>query len=318
MDRLQAIAAFVKVVEAGSFAGAATRLDVSVSAVSRQVADLEAHLRTRLLNRTTRRLSLTEAGRAFHERSLQLLADLEEAEEAVTATTVVPRGTLKLTASGGFAVRHLAPAIAEFSARHSDLRFDVQLSEHAVDLVDAGIDLAIRIGELGSQALIARRLGLSHLVCCASPTYLARCGSPRIPEDLGQHRCLIYEYAGDANLWRFTDPGGREHAIRVAGPARSNNSEMLAALAVAGMGVLREPDFIVAPAIRDGRLKVVLPDYRPPSVPIHAVYPSRRHLSAKVRAFIDFLVVRGVDELPAIASGSPRSPRTKSRPERRG
>lgn len=318
MDRFQAISAFVRVVEAGSFAGAAARLDVSVSAVSRHVAQLEAHLATRLLNRTTRRLSLTEAGRAFHERSVQLLADLEEAEEAVTSAAIVPRGTLRLASSMTFGMRHLAPAIAEFSEQHPELRFDVQLSEHAIDLVDAGIDLAIRIGDIRSQALIARRIGVSHFVCCASPAYLARHGTPRTPDDLVHHRCLLYEYASDANLWRFTDRAGIEHAVRVSGPMRTNNSEMLSALAAAGTGILLEPDFIVASAIRAARLIVILPDYRPPSIDIHAVYPSRRHLSAKVRTFIDFLAARfaknpewgvGVNKLPAIASQRPRSSR---------
>ena len=162
-----AIIAFARVVESGSFARAAGRLDVSVSSVSRQVADLEAHLDARLLNRTTRRLSLTESGRAFYERSLQLLADLEEAEESASAGTARPRGTLRLTCGITFGVRYLAPAIAEFVTRHPEMRFDVELSDRAVDLVDEGFDAALRIGKIGSQQLVGRKVGVTRLICCA-------------------------------------------------------------------------------------------------------------------------------------------------------
>ncbi len=181
MDRFQAMTAFARVVETGSFARAAERLGVSVSSVSRLVADLEAHLDARLLNRTTRRLSLTESGQAFFERCVQLLADLEEAEVAVTAASIVPRGTLRLTCSATFGARHLAPAIAAFAARHPQMRFDVELSERVVDLVEEGFDLAVRVGETGSQNLVGRRIGTTRLVCCAAPSYLARHGEPLEP-----------------------------------------------------------------------------------------------------------------------------------------
>jgi DNA-binding transcriptional LysR family regulator len=292
MDRFQSLVAFARVVEAGSFARAADRLDLSVSAVSRHVADLESHLGARLLNRTTRRLSLTESGQAFYERCVQLLADLEEAEEAVTAGAIVPRGTLRMTASISFGAGYLAPAIAEFRQRHPQLRFDIELSDRAVDLVDERIDVAIRIGGIGSQALIGRRIGTAQMVCCASPSYLARHGTPRTPADLADHACLTYEYSSDGNLWRFTDAAGESHDVKVTGFAHSNNGAMLAALAVAGVGVTVEPDFILAADVRAGRLVRILRDYAPPTINIHAVYPSRRHLSAKVRAFIDFLALR--------------------------
>jgi DNA-binding transcriptional LysR family regulator len=265
---------------------------MSTSAVSRHVAELEAHLDARLLNRTTRRLSLTESGSALYERCVQLLADLEEAEETVTAATVVPRGTLKLTCSITFGTRHLAPAIAAFAARHPQLRFDVELSDRVVDIVDEGFDLAVRIGEIGSQSLVGRRIGSSQVVCCAAPSYLAAHGTPRTPADLAQHACLSYEYAPARNLWRFRDRQGRDQDVRTAGRVHANNGQMLCALAVAGMGINFEPDFIVAPDVRAGKLVQLLPDFAPPSIPIHAVYPSRRHLSAKVRAFVDFLVTR--------------------------
>src|SRR5438067_11541251 len=184
---------------------------MSASAASRHVADLEAHLDTRLLNRTTGRLSLTETGQAFHERCVQLLADLEEAEEMVTAAAIVPRGTLRLTASISFGVRHLAPAIAEFARRHPQLRFDVELSDRAVDIVDEGIDLAIRIGDIGSRSLIARKIGVSQLVCCAAPSYLAKHPAPQSPADLASHACLSYEYSRERDIWRFRDRRGAMH-----------------------------------------------------------------------------------------------------------
>jgi DNA-binding transcriptional LysR family regulator len=292
LDRFSALTVFAKVVEQGGFARAAERLGVSTSAVSRRVGELEAHLDTRLLNRTTRRLSLTETGQAFYERCVQLLADLEEAEEAVTAAAVTPRGTLKLTCSVTFGVRHLAPALAAFAARHPQMRFDVELSDRAVDIVDEGIDLAIRIGDIGSQSLIGRRIGLTQLVCCAAPAYLARHAAPRVPADLAAHACLSYEYARERNTWRFRDAGGRDHEVRIAGPAHANNGQMLCALAVAGMGINLEPDFIVAPEVRAGRLLPLLRGYAPPAIDIYAAYPSRRHLSAKVRAFVEFLAAR--------------------------
>lgn len=289
MDRFQAITAFSKVVEAGSFARAAERLDVSVSAISRQVADLEAHLGARLLNRTTRRLSLTESGAAFYERCVQLLADLVEAEEVVSASAVLPRGTLRMTSSISFGVGYLAPAIFEFRKKHPQLRFDIELSDRAVDLVDEGIDLAIRIGEIGSQALIGRKIGVAQLMCCAAPGYLERHARPRVPADLAAHPCLTYAYSSIGNLWRFTDSHGIAHDVRVAGPVHANNGAMLAALAIAGVGVSLDPDFIVADALRAGRLVALLPGYTPPAINIYAAYPSRRHLSAKVRSFVDFL-----------------------------
>ena len=292
MDRFVAISAFVKVVETGSFVRAAERLDVSVSSVSQQVAELEAHLDARLLNRTTRRLSLTESGRAFHERCVQLLADLEEAEQSANAETVEPRGTLRLTASITFGARHLASALAEFVARHPGMRFDIELSDRATDLVEEGFDVAVRIGEIGSQNLVGRRVGVTHLVCCAAPSYLERHGTPRTPEDLARHACLTYEYSPLRNVWPFRDREGRERNVRVAGAVHANNGRFLEALAVQGVGVAFEPDFIVGPDVRAGRLVQLLRGFEPPPTNIYVVYPSRRHLSAKVRVFADFLTAR--------------------------
>ncbi len=292
MDRFLAIAAFVKVVESGSFARAAERLDTSVSSVSRHVSELEAHLDARLLNRTTRRLSLTETGRAFHERCVQLLADLEEAEESATAATIKPRGTLRLTSAITFGVRHLSPAIAEFVTRYPAMRFDVELSDRAVDLVDEGFDIAVRVGTIGTQNLVGRKIGSTQLVCCAAPAYLARHGTPIAPEDLAGHACLTYEYSNFRNVWPFRDSTGRERSVRVSGPVHANNGRFLEELATEGTGVVYEPDFIVGPNLRAGKLQRILREFESPPAPIYVVYPSRRNLSAKVRAFTEFLATR--------------------------
>jgi len=292
MDRLGAIQVFAQVVESGSFAKAAGRINLSTSAASRHVAELEAHLQTRLLNRTTRRVSLTESGQAFYERAVQLLADLEEAEQEAGRAAVVPRGTIRLTTSVNFGVRHLAPAIADFLARHAEVRFDVSLSDRVVDLVEEGFDLAVRVGTAGSGNVVARKLGETRLVPCASPQYLSAHPAPKIPEELSQHNCFTYEYVTPRNVWRFQDASGRERAVRVAGTLHSNNGDLLAEAAVRGAGIVFEPAFIVGPDVRAGRLVPLLQEFTPPPVPIYAVYPSRKHLSAKVRGFVDFLITR--------------------------
>ena len=292
MDRFQAMRVFSQVVESGSFSGAAAKLGLSTTAASRHVAELETHLQTRLLNRTTRRVSLTESGRAFHERCVQLLADLEEAEQEAAQAARVPRGTIRLTTSVNFGVRHLAPAIAEFMARHGEVRFDVSLADRIVDLVEEGFDLAIRIGAAGSGNVVARKLGETRLVPCASPAYLARHGAPQSPQALARHNCFTYEYISPRNVWRFRDPGGKEIDVRVSGSLHSNNGDVLAEAAARGAGIAFEPAFIVGEDVRAGRLVPLLQDFTAVPLPIYAVYPSRKHLSAKVRLFVDFLVER--------------------------
>ncbi|HYL25805.1 MAG TPA: LysR family transcriptional regulator, partial [Burkholderiales bacterium] len=264
----------------------------STSATSRHVAELEAHLQTRLLNRTTRRVSLTESGRAFYERSVQLLADLAEAEEEASSAAVVPRGTIRLTTAVNFGVRHVAPAIAAFLERHREVRFDVSLSDRVVDLVEEGFDLAIRIGAPGADNLVARKLAETRLVPCASPRYLASHGAPKTPEELAGHNCLTYEYVSPRHVWRFRDRAGAERAVRVSGRLHSNNGDLLAELAAEGAGIVFEPAFIVGPEVRAGRLVPLLQEFVPPPVPIYALYPSRKHLSAKVRRFVEFLTER--------------------------
>jgi DNA-binding transcriptional LysR family regulator len=292
MDRFEAMRVFSQVVESGSFSAAAARLGLSTTAASRHVAELEAHLQTRLLHRTTRRVSLTESGRAFYERTVGLLADVEEAEQEASRAAIVPRGTIKLTTSVTFGVRHVAPAIAAFLAAHAGVRCDVSLSDRMVDLVEEGFDLAVRIGAPGSENVVARKLGETRLVPCASPAYLAAHGAPQIPEELAQHNCLTYEYISPRHLWRFIDAAGAERAVRVGGRLHSNNGDLLAEAAAQGAGIVFEPAFIVGPDVRAGRLVPLLQEYSAAPLPIYAIYPSRKHLSAKVRLFVDFLVER--------------------------
>jgi len=205
---------------------------------------------------------------------------------------VVPRGTIRLTTSVNFGVRHVAPAIAEFLRRHPEVRFDVSLSDRVVDLVEEGFDLAIRVGTPAADNLVARRLGETRLVPCASPDYLARHGAPSTPEELARHNCFTYEYVSPRQVWRFRDRAGAERTVRVSGSLHSNNGDLLAEVAAHGAGIVFEPAFIVGPEVRAGRLVPLLQEFVPPPVPIFALYPSRKHLSAKVRRFVEFLLER--------------------------
>ncbi|AWK88706.1 LysR family transcriptional regulator [Azospirillum thermophilum] len=291
MDRLDDMLAFIKVVDTKSFTAAAERLNLSKSVVSRRIGELENRLGARLLNRTTRKLSLTEVGQAFYERCTRILADLDEAEQAVADLHAAPRGRLRLNAPTSFGVRHLAPAIAEFLERYPDIEVDMDLNDRFVDLIDEGYDVAIRIGRLRDSTLVARRLAPVRRVVCASPAYLEKYGTPAVPEDLADHRCLIYTNTPAAEQWQFR-VNGELRSVRVAGPMRSNNGDMLREAAMAGIGVLMTPTFICGEALSSGALKLVLAEFMYSDIAVNAVYPQNRHLSPKVRVFVDFLARR--------------------------
>ncbi len=225
---LAAMRAYVQVVEAGSFVRAAEKLGASTSSTSRLIAELEAHLGARLLNRTTRKLSLTETGQAYYERCVQLLADIEEAEAAAGAAAAVPTGRLKLTCPYNLLAQPIGPALAEFNRRHPKVSFDVTVADRVIDLVDEGFDLAVRIGAPGGEQLVARRLGSTQLVACAAPAYLERNGTPRAPADIAAHRVLTYAYVSSPFQWRLVDGDGRTYEVRVAGPLHANSGELLA------------------------------------------------------------------------------------------
>jgi len=281
--------AFNRIVESGSFVGAAERLGLSTSSLSRLVAELEQHLGTRLLNRTTRRLSLTESGQTYYERCVTLLADLAEAESIAGQAAAEPRGTVRLTCSYSMAEQRVAPAIAAFAETHAQVKFELVVSDRVIDLVDEGFDLAIRAGAVGSDRLVARRLGSMRLLLCAAPSYLASHGTPSVPADLGRFNALTYAYATAPRQWRFTDRSGQMHEVRVNGTLNANSGEALRSAAVGGLGIINEPDFMVQDAVERGELVRLLPEFESESGEIWAVYPSRRHLSLKVRLFVDHM-----------------------------
>lgn len=292
MDRFLAMSVFAKVAEQKSFSKAAQYLDISTSAASRLVADLETHLDTRLLNRTTRRISLTESGQAFFQHCTQLLADLAAAEHAASTVTTALKGKIKLTCSGTFGVLYIAPAMGDFLIKYPQVSLDMVLGDEQFDLVEQGFDLAIRISDLKDSNLIARKLGEIRQIVCASPDYLARHGTPKKPEDLIQHNCLVPTQSKMLDKWYFHDKNGRELTVTVSGTMQANRGDFLVEAAVCGVGVVYEPSLIVAAAIKTGQLVPLLEHFQSPTKPIYAVYPSRRHLSAKVRTLINFLAER--------------------------
>ena len=282
----------MRVVERGSFTLAADDLSLSRAVVSKYISRLEERLGARLLHRTTRRLSLTEAGAALFEASRGALERIEEAEAAVAQFQAAPRGRLRVSAPMSFGILHLGPAIADFAREYPAVHLDIRLDDRFVNLVEDGIDIAVRIGTLTDSSLVARKLGITRAVACASPEYLGEHGEPETPEDLASHNCLIYSYLATGNVWRFLAPNGREIPVAVAGNVRINNGIVLAEAALAGRGILVSPSFYVAPMLRDGRLKRILGDYRLPELGIYAVYPQKDHVPPKVRVFIDYLAAR--------------------------
>lgn len=297
MDSLHGIHAFASVVENGSFTAAARLLGQTKSAISKQVAGLEERLGARLLNRTTRRMSPTEVGHAFYERCRRIITELEEAERAVTELHTEPRGTLRINGPMSFGIRHLAAATADFMTLHPDLSVDMNLNDRLVDVVEEGYDVAIRITRLPDSSLIARKLAPFRRAICASPAYWDKHGRPEKPEDLRHHRCLHYTYLVSGNEWTFIGPEGRS-TVRVASQFRANNGDALLSAARKGLGVLNTPTFIAHDDLQSGRLEPVLPSYSDLDTNIYAIYPHNRHLSAKVRLFVDFLVARYSPEPP--------------------
>ncbi|MGH0036820.1 MAG: LysR substrate-binding domain-containing protein [Myxococcota bacterium] len=294
VEKWAQLEAFVAVIDSGGFTAAARRLGRTPSAVSRQIKALEDRLGARLLNRTTRRVSSTAAGEAFAERTRAILADLDEAEQGVARHQAEPRGRLRLGAPLDFGRAYLAGPLAAFAARHPGLSLDVELTDRLVDVVEEGFDLVVRIADLPDSSLVARRLAPCRRVLCAAPGYLAGAGAIREPADLSRHRGLVYAHSPDAR-WRFRGPEG---PLRVAAQERHrvSNGELLCALAVAGEGLALLPTFLACDDLRAGRLVPVLADQLDEDIAIHAVYPHRRHLSAKVRLLVDDLVAAFGDQ----------------------
>lgn len=288
MSPFQGVAIFVEVVNQGSFSGAAISLQVSKSHVSKQIGLLEDRLGVRLLNRTTRQMSLTNDGQAFYERCQRIMRELEEAEAAVTSHHEEPHGVLKISVPMTFGVRWLSPQISSFIAAHAALELDLDFSDRRVDIIEEGFDVVLRIGTLADSSFYARQVAPSQRFLVASPTYIAARGRPTRPEDLSTHDCLLYAYQTGGASWRLGQK--RDHIVAVDGRVRANNGEALRDAACSGLGIALLPDFIVYKDLDEGRLVTCLESYNEPAMGIWALYPHARHLTAKVRAFIDFMV----------------------------
>jgi DNA-binding transcriptional LysR family regulator len=288
MDRLHAMQIFVEVVKSGGFSAAARKIGLSRAQVSKSVMQLEAYLGTRLLNRTTRSISLTESGHAYFERSNTLLADIDEIEAVVANKSGATRGQLTLSAPTSFGILHLQQAIPAYLEKYPEVQISLSLADRFIDVVAEGFDLVIRIAELEDSSMVARRLAPCKRVLCAAPGYLEKHGIPQVPQDLAIHHCLVYSNELKPDTWRLQGPGGNEE-VKVNGPVCADNGDILCAAAVAGLGVTLLPTFIVGADLRSGKLRQVLSEFCPPEISIYAVFPSRRWLSPKVRSFVDFL-----------------------------
>src|SRR3954447_346067 len=291
MDRLTGLTVFGSVVDSGGFSAAARRLNMSVRMVSNHVQALEERLGVRLLNRSTRKVSLTDIGRSYYERSQQILTDLDEADRVATALHATPRGTLRLHASMNL-VRFLAPIVSEFLTLYPAVALELAVGERMPNLVEDGFDLAIRATPPPDSELTVRRLApWRHLLCCA-PSYLDSHPKPARPSDLAHHNCLRFAFYPFGDEWRFEDGSAAPVSVRIRGNILTNSAETLRLLALAGHGIFLAPSFIIAAEIESGALVQLMPEFRPVEFAINAIYPHRRHLSTKVRTFIDLLSER--------------------------
>jgi DNA-binding transcriptional LysR family regulator len=298
MDKHSEMAVFVRVVETESFSQAARALKLTPSAVSKLIGRLEDRLGTRLLNRTTRRLSLTEEGRTYFQRCQPILAAIDEAERELTERHAEPRGLLKVNSSTAFGHMHVAPLLPPLLQRHPELRIQMTLTDSIVNLVEEEVDVAIRIQRMPDSTMIARKLATARRVVAAAPSYLEQYGTPKTPEDLKNHNCLTLSFETKLNQWEFKGADGPQH-FRFSGNFETNNAVAMEQAAVAGMGLIRAADFVIAADVAAGKLVPVLTEFEiDEPTNIYAVYPHNRHLSPKVRAFVDMLVDTFTPEPP--------------------
>ncbi|MEC5216036.1 DNA-binding transcriptional LysR family regulator [Actimicrobium sp. GrIS 1.19] len=289
MDRLQSMRVFARVVEQGSFAAAGMALEMSNAVVTRHVADLEKHLGTRLLNRTTRRLSLTETGHAYLERVKQILLDIDDADAIAASQSMLPAGMLRIYSHLGFGQLQLAQLLPLYAQQFPEVTLDVTLSDRTVDLVDEGFDVGMFTGlQKFDASMIARKLGSSEIMLCASPDYLEKRGTPTTPEDVSQHACLNFAYEQLRHHWTIVSAAGSLN-IPITSKIISNNGDLLRQCALAGMGIVIRPSFSLGDDLRSGRLVRLLPSHHLGWLDVSMVYPSRRLLAAKVRSFADFI-----------------------------
>ncbi|HWT60029.1 MAG TPA: LysR family transcriptional regulator [Rhizobium sp.] len=291
MDRLTSLTVFGRVVECGGFSAAARRLNMSVTMVGNHVQSLEDRLGVRLLNRTTRKVSLTETGKYYYERSSQILAELDEADRTAGALSTTPRGTLKVYSSSAI-VRFLLPVVSEYMELYPSIALDFSIGERMVDMIEDGYDLVIRTVPPPDSSLVARKLTPWRHVLVCSPAYRESHPMPQKPAEVADHNCLQYAYYPYGEEWRFADGEGRQESVKIGGNTISNSAEMLRFLTLNGQGIFLAPSFVVFDDIAEGRLVKIMPDYRPVEFSINAVYPNRSHLATKVRLFIDLLAER--------------------------
>lgn len=291
MNKFDAMRVFVAVVDAGSFVGAAERLQISKAVVSRLVAELEEYLGVRLLHRTTRKLSLTPEGDTFVGRCRSVLLELQEAEDDVSHRSAQARGLLRINVPVSYGLSHLSTLWPGFMQKHPEVILDVTLSDRVVDLVEEGFDLAVRIGKLESSSLVSRRLSETRMILCASPEYLRQYSAPTVPEDLSRHRILAYSLLSSGDHWFFKSAkdAKQQVSVRISPVMRTNNGDTCRAAALQNQGVVLQPDFLIGEDIRAGRLVEIMPEWHAGELGIYAIYPSRRYLSAKVRLLIDYL-----------------------------
>ena len=291
MDRALEMQVFCTVVDKGTFVGAAAPLEMSKAAISRYVSALEERLGARLLHRTTRKLSMTEEGRQFYHQAREVLALMDQAEEAVSSAAPEPSGVLRVNAPVSFGVLHLAPLWGAFMSAHPSVELDISLNDRLVDLVDEGFDAAIRIARMENSSLVGRRLAGTRMCLCASPDYLASHPPLRTLADLAEHGVIAYTNFATGNEWQFDGPDGRV-SVRTRSSVRCNNGDTCRSIAIAGGGIALQPSFMVGEDLRSGALVEILPEYRSIELGIYVVYPTRKHLASKVRALISFLTER--------------------------
>jgi len=292
MDRFENMKIFTRVVEIGSISGAAERLEVVKSVVSRRLKELEAHLGVQLFHRTTRSMNLTETGSAFYQQCIRILEDTLEAETAVSQAHGTLKGSLKVALPSSFGEMHLGSAINNFLKLHPQIKFDLDFNDREVDIIQEGFDLAIRIADLPDSSLVARRLAPIEHVVCASPSYLEEYGVPQSPKDLIEHQCLAYSLSHDYKVWKFKDKNDKSININISPYLKSSSGYCLRDAAVDGHGITNLPTFVVYKQIEKGQLLPLMRDYSAWKVNAYAIYPQTRHLSKRVRVFVDFLVKR--------------------------
>lgn len=289
MDRLTAMEVFVRIVETGSFSAVAREMGMTQPTVSKQLTALEKLLKTRLLNRSTRQLSLTEAGSAYYESSKRIIDTVREADANLGVLQTQLSGVLRINTSIGLGQAYVGNLVLKFQKMHPGLSIDLSYADRFVDLVEEGMDMAIRVGRLNDSSLAARRIGSTLRRVVASPAYLEKHGTPQVPQDLANgHNCLLYAYLSTGNEWNFEGPEGTIR-VKVSGNFRANNGEAIKQAVLADLGITITPDWFVLKELEDGRVKAFLEEFAPPPTDINAVYPSARHVSAKVRVFTEFL-----------------------------